>query len=145
MISTTLSSNSLISSSVSSNLLLISSSVFFNFSYAILQLSLVILYNFGFFIKILGVFIHSLKFIEHLYDHYLELYWVDCLSPILFRFFSEVFVLFLCLECIHSSVSSIFCILCVYALGRLGYIFFCRRHPMGLDSILPVVTQNYML
>lgn len=72
MISTTLSSNSLISSSVSSNLLLISSSVFFNFSYAILQLSLVILYNFGFFIKILGVFIHSLKFIEHLYDHYLN-------------------------------------------------------------------------
>ena len=47
----------------------------FNFSYCIFKLCLVFLFSFKLFVKLLTVFIHSSpEFVEHLYDHYLDLF-----------------------------------------------------------------------
>ena len=75
MIWTTLLFNLLICSPILPNLLLIPSSVFLYFSYYTLQLFLVLFYIFKLFVKFLTEFTHSSpKFVEHLYDHYTELF-----------------------------------------------------------------------
>ena len=61
---------SLIHSSVSSNLPLIPSNVFL-ICYCILQ---IFLYIFKLSVKLFTGFIHPPEFVEHLYDHYLELF-----------------------------------------------------------------------
>ena len=75
VIPTTLSSSSLIHFCVSSDQLLVPSSVFKKFQCCILQRCLVLLYIFPAFVKLLSVFIlSSLKFFKHVSKYYLKLF-----------------------------------------------------------------------
>ena len=102
--------------------------------------------------KILTVFIHSSpEFVEHLYDHYLNLYHVDCLSPLHLGLLLEFcFVLSFRTYSSFSSFCLIFCAY-FYVLGRsvtflnLREVALCRRHLMGPGSTLPSGYQIYML
>ena len=98
LISTALSSSSLICYSAPSILPLIASSTFL---YQLLYYSLLFDSSFNS-IKLLAVFIHSFpEFFEHLYNHFLELYQVSCLSPLSSS--SGVFILFVHVEYIFLS------------------------------------------
>lgn len=97
---------------MSSNLLLIPLCIFhFNLFYSLPLIGNFLI--FSLFVEVLTVFVHfSLKFSEHLYDNYFELFYrIDCLSPFhLILFLMFYFVLWFG---IYSSVSSFCLILCV--------------------------------
>ena len=94
----------LICSSVSSNLLLIPSSVFLNFDYCILPLCLVLLYISLCFVESLSVFTYSFpEFGEHLMIITLSTLFGWLVTFTSFSSFSEVMFLFLHLEHICLS------------------------------------------
>ena len=145
VISTNPSSRSLIHSSISSNLLLIPSSVLFHFS-CILQLWLSLLCIFYLFVEVLIVFIHSSpKFCEHICDHYLELfYWVDYLSPfrlVLFlRFLSCSFIwnIFFCILILPNSVFTSFYLISLLHLSTLEkwpYVVYVLWDPVACPPL----------
>ena len=94
----------------SSNPQLIPFSLIFNTSNCFLQLYFVLMYFL--FVKVLTVLIHSsLKFIEQLYDHYLELF-VGQIDYLLFIQFFWDFIPFLSLKHQSSSVTQSCLTLC---------------------------------
>ena len=147
LISTTLSSNLLIYSSVLSNLLLIPSSVF---------LISVIL----FFCSVWLFFLFS-NF-HCAYPFFFQVHWasfcslprtlhrIDCLSPLCLVLLGFYIIPFLGT---YFFVISFYLILCVYlyVLGRmhmfsdLAEVALCRRCPRGPSSTLPSDNQSYMI
>ena len=96
------------------------------------------------------IFMYSLKFVEHLYDHHLNSLLGRFLISTLFSFSSEVLP---SLFGMYSPVSS-FCLIlcdCFYVLYRLvtfsvlGEVALHRKPPIGLSSTLSSGHQSYML
>lgn len=91
---------------------------------------LVLFYIFYLFAEDLTMFMNFLEFSEHLYDYYLELYPVDCLS-----WFCLVISLmsWLCL-CSHVLSRSV-------SLSSLEGVVLCRKCPMGPRKTIPPFTK----
>lgn len=99
----------------------------------------------------LSLYTHfALEFFDHLYSHYPELSWVNCLSPLHFILLLELYIVPSFGTC--SSVTS-FCLnssFCFYLSGTLVLSQpwrsgFFRRHPMGPKSTLPSSPKLYVL
>ena len=100
------------------------------------------------FVKLVTGFIHSSpKFVKHLYDCYLELYWEDCLSPL-------HLVLLLGFYLVprfgtYSAVASFCLILCFYfyvfgrlvTLHNLGEVAYVEDILWGPSMHSPLVTR----
>ena len=77
----------------------------------------------------------SPKFIEHFNDHYLKLFWVDCLSPFCIALLLEFYIVLLLQKC--SFVTS-FCLIlcfhfyvCMYEVGQACFLILEKGTSVG--------------